>query len=155
MAEEGRVEMVDVGGKPVTDRRAVAGGFISVSRAGLAALRSGSVRKGDVFAAARVAGIMGAKEVARTVPLCHPLALDSVKVDLKSRAGGVGVTVAVRAMARTGVEMEALAGAAAALLTVYDMLKSADRGMVIGGIRLLSKTGGRSGEYRAAGRRRG
>jgi len=132
----------------VTRREATASGRISVSPAALRAVMAGKVRKGDVLAAARIAGIMAAKRVGDLVPLCHPLALDAVEVALEPGAGGIAARATVRARERTGVEMEALAAVCASLLTVYDMLKATDRGMVIGEVRLESKSGGRSGTFR-------
>lgn len=149
---EGRAHMVDVGGKPTTRRRAVAEGRISMRRGTLEAIRDGNVPKGDVLAVARLAAIGGAKRTAETIPLCHPLPLTSIEVDveLEDADPGPGLRLVVGAAveARTGVEMEALCGVSAGLLAVYDMCKALDRGMEIGEVRLVSKEGGRSGSWR-------
>jgi cyclic pyranopterin phosphate synthase len=147
--------MIDVGEKPRTDRVAVAHGFVSMSRATLGVLRRGEVEKGDVIAAARLAGILAAKHTPDIVPLCHPIALSGIEVEAVPRPGGVSVTATVRTTDRTGVEMEALAAVAAACRTVYDMLKRHERGMRIEGIELIEKSGGRTGRWvrpRPAGR---
>ncbi len=141
--------MVDVGDKPVTDREATASGRITMSEAALAQVRAGRVAKGDPLQAARLAGIMAAKRTADLIPLCHPLPLSHVEVELLPRPDGYEIRATVRTSAQTGVEMEALTAVAVAALTVYDMVKAVDKRMVIGEIRLLSKRGGRSGEYRA------
>ena len=146
----GRVKMVDVGGKPVTDREAVARGSITMSRSALRLVRRGAVKKGDPLQAARLAGIMAAKQTSALIPLCHPLPLSSVQVDLTPIARGYAIEARVRTTAQTGVEMEALTAVSVACLTIYDMLKAADKAMTLGGIRLIEKTGGRSGTYRAA-----
>jgi cyclic pyranopterin monophosphate synthase len=140
--------MVDVGDKPVTTREAVARGTITMSRAALRLIRSGAVKKGDPLQAARIAGIMGAKQTASLIPLCHPLPLSSVQVELVPRARGYEIEARARTTAQTGVEMEALTAVAVAALTVYDMVKAVDKAMVIGDIRLTFKSGGRSGTYR-------
>lgn len=152
--EAGRARMVDVGDKAATSRLAVAEGRLRLSAGTLAALREGRVPKGDVLAVARVAGIMGAKRTAELVPLCHPLALDAVAVDLEAQdePPAVYCRATVTCRGRTGVEMEALTAVQVALLAVYDMCKALDRGMVMEGIRLLEKSGGRSGHWRAGGR---
>src|SRR5439155_17472247 len=134
--------------KPVTSREAVARGSISMSREALAQIRAGAVKKGDPLAAARLAGIMAAKQTASLIPLCHPLPLSSVQVDLEATASGYDIQARVRTTAQTGVEMEALTAVSVAALTIYDMVKAVDKGMVIGDIRLEYKTGGRSGTYR-------
>ena len=144
----GRVKMVDVGGKPVTDREAVARGSITMSRAALRLVRRGAVKKGDPLQAARLAGIMAAKQTSALIPLCHPLPLSSVQVDLTPIARGYAIQARVRTTAQTGVEMEALTAVAVAALTIYDMVKAVDRSMVIGNVRLMFKSGGRSGTYR-------
>ena len=150
MAEDPR--MVDVGDKPETRRRAVAEGRVRLSRETLAAVLEGRVPKGDVLAVARVAGIQAAKRTPDLVPLCHPLRLTAVEVDLQAVTGEEGPAITVRseveAFDRTGVEMEALSAVAAAALTVYDMLKGLERGIVIERIRLEEKSGGRSGTWR-------
>src|SRR6266581_6454674 len=133
----GRVRMVDVGAKPVTEREAIARGSIHMSRAALTIVRSGKVKKGDPLQAARVAGIMAAKQASALIPLCHPLPLSSVHVELTPTARGYDIESRVRTTAQTGVEMEALMAVAVAALTIYDMLKAADKTMVIGEIRLM------------------
>ncbi len=140
--------MVDVGDKPVTDREAVARGSITMSRAALRLVRRGAVKKGDPLQAARLAGIMAAKQTSALIPLCHPLPLSSVQVDLTPIARGYAIQARVRTTAQTGVEMEALTAVAVAALTIYDMVKAVDRSMVIGDVRLMFKSGGRSGTYR-------
>ena len=140
--------MVDVGGKPVTDREAVARGSITMSRATMRLVRSGALKKGDPLQAARLAGIMAAKQTSALIPLCHPLPLSSVQIELTPRARGYGIEARVRTTAQTGVEMEALTAVAVAALTIYDMVKAVDRSMVIGDIRLMFKSGGRSGTYK-------
>ncbi len=147
--ETGAARMVDVGGKPETARTATATGRIRMSAAALAAVREGSGAKGDVLAAARIAGIMAAKKTAELIPLCHPLALDSVSVDFAFEEGAVRATTRASLIGRTGVEMEAMTATSIALLTIYDMAKALDKGMVIDGLRLLEKTGGKSGAWRA------
>ena len=143
----GRVTMVDVGDKPVTSREAVARGSIAMSREALRLVRSGAVKKGDPLQAARVAGIMAAKQTSALIPLCHPLPLSSVHVDLTPTARGYEIEARVRTTAQTGVEMEALTAVAVAALTMYDMVKAVDKSMVIGDIRLMLKRGGKSGVY--------
>jgi cyclic pyranopterin monophosphate synthase len=140
--------MVDVGAKPVTDREAIARGSIAMSREALRLVRSGRVKKGDPLQAARLAGIMAAKQTASLIPLCHPLPLTSVAVELTPTRRGYDIEARVRTSARTGVEMEALTAVAVAALTVYDMVKAVDKRMTIGAIRLEYKSGGRSGTYR-------
>ena len=143
--------MVDVSAKTASRRVAVASGIISMSRDAFAAVRDNGIAKGDVLGVARVAGIMGAKRTADLIPLCHPIPLSSVElvITLDETAPGARATCTVASTALTGVEMEAIMGVTVALATIYDMAKSADRAMVIGEIRLLSKTGGRSGDYHA------
>jgi cyclic pyranopterin phosphate synthase len=140
--------MVDVGGKPATDREAVARGSITMSHTALRLVRRGAVKKGDPLQAARLAGIMAAKQTSALIPLCHPLPLSSVQVDLTPMARGYAIEARVRTTAQTGVEMEALTAVAVAALTIYDMVKAVDRTMVIGDVRLMFKRGGRSGTYR-------
>ena len=144
----GRIKMVDVGDKIETDRDAVAGAEIHVNRATLRAVRSGAVKKGDPLQIARIAGIMAAKRTADLIPLCHPLSLSHVDVEITSTTWGYRLTASVRTRGRTGVEMEALAAVSVAALTIYDMLKAMDRGMTITRIRVIEKRGGRSGHYR-------
>ena len=146
---QGKARMVDVGGKADTQRVAVAEGRILMSAAALTAIRDGSVPKGDVLAAARIAGIMAAKKTADLIPLCHPLALDAVTLDFTIEAQGVRVTATASLTGRTGVEMEALTAVSVALLTVYDMAKAIDKGMVIESVRLIEKRGGKSGHWKA------
>jgi cyclic pyranopterin phosphate synthase len=146
----GAARMVDVGDKAVTRRRAVARGSVSMSPSALRALKAGALKKGDALAAARLAGIMAAKKASDLIPLCHPLPVDTAEVRLSLRAGRVEVEAEVATSAKTGVEMEALTAAAAACLTLYDMVKSEDRGMVVGPLWLAEKSGGRSGLYRRA-----
>ena len=145
----GRVRMVDVSEKPVTVREAVARGRITMSRQAIGAIRAGALRKGDPLQTARLAGIMAAKRTSELIPLCHPLPLSHVDVELRPRADGYDIEARARTAAQTGVEMEALTAAAVAALTIYDMVKAIDKAMVIGDIRLVEKRGGRSGEYRA------
>ena len=147
--DTGAAHMVDVGAKPATLRRAVATGHIAMAPAVLAAIRDAGVAKGDVLAVARVAGIMAAKRTADLIPLCHPLPLTSVGVDLTLEDGGITVTATATTDAKTGVEMEAMTAVSVALLTIYDMAKALDKAMVIGAVRLLEKTGGKSGDWHA------
>jgi cyclic pyranopterin phosphate synthase len=147
----GRVRMVDVGAKPETAREAVATALVRMGAAARRAIRDRTVAKGDPLQTARIAGIMAAKRTADVIPLCHPLALTSVDVVLTPRRDGYAIAARVATVGRTGVEMEALTAAAAAALTLYDMLKAVDRGMVIGPIQLEEKRGGRSGVYRRRG----
>ncbi len=144
------MKMIDVGEKPKTERIAVARGFITMAASTVARIRRGDVEKGDVLAAARLAGVMAAKKTPDLVPLCHPIALSGVDVEAKPRRGGVEVTATVRTVDRTGVEMEALTAVSAGLLTIYDMLKRYERGMRIEAVELLRKSGGRSGDWRRA-----
>jgi cyclic pyranopterin monophosphate synthase len=150
--KKGEARMVDVSGKAATTRTAVAEGFVAMQPATLALLQSGETPKGDVLATARIAGIMGAKRTHELIPLCHPLNLSKVAVHLEpsKKPAGVRVTAEVKTAGQTGVEMEALTAVSVACLTLYDMLKSADRAMSFEGIRLLEKSGGRSGDWRAA-----
>jgi cyclic pyranopterin phosphate synthase len=146
---QGRARMVDVGGKADTQRVAIALGRIRMNAATLAALRDGTTPKGDVLAVARIAGIMAAKRTAELIPLCHPIPLSAVTIDFTLHDDGVTVTATARTAGQTGVEMEALTAATAALLTVYDMAKALDKGMIIGDVRLLAKRGGKSGDWTA------
>jgi cyclic pyranopterin phosphate synthase len=148
--DAGAARMVDISAKPATRREAVAEGFIHVAGAALEAIATASVKKGDVLATARIAGIMAAKRTADLIPLCHPLPIDAVVVDLAIEADGIRATATVATTHGTGVEMEALTAVSAALLTVYDMAKALDRAMRIDGIRLLKKSGGRSGDFVAS-----
>jgi cyclic pyranopterin phosphate synthase len=148
--EQGRATMVDVGAKTVTTRTAVAAGEVCMAPATLAAIRDGAAPKGDVLAAARIAGILAAKRTPELIPLCHTLLLTKVAVDFEIDAPGsrVLITATVRCSGQTGVEMEALTAVSVAALTIYDMAKAIDKGMVIGSIRLLEKQGGKSGDWR-------
>ena len=146
---DGAARMVDVGGKAATARRAVATGRIRMSPAALAAIRDGNAPKGDVLAAARIAGIMAAKKTGDLIPLCHPLALDAVTVEFALEDDGVRATASASLTGRTGIEMEAMTATSIALLTIYDMAKALDKAMVIEGVRLLAKSGGKSGEWTA------
>jgi cyclic pyranopterin phosphate synthase len=149
---EGRARMVDVSAKPATAREAVAAGLVRMAPETLALALSGQAKKGDVLTTAEIAGVMAAKRTAELIPLCHPLALSSVKVAVEPAPGGEGlvVTARVKTTGPTGVEMEALTAVSVAALTLYDMLKAADKAMTIEAVRLLEKTGGASGEYRRA-----
>ncbi|MBI4481447.1 MAG: cyclic pyranopterin monophosphate synthase MoaC [Acidobacteria bacterium] len=146
--KKGKARMVDVSAKPDTARTAVAKGFVSMSREALAAIRSQATPKGDPLETARVAGILAAKRTPELIPLCHPLLLSHVDVDLKLKSKGIEITSRVTTTGPTGVEMEALTAASVAALTLYDMVKALDKSMVISGIRLMEKTGGKSGTYR-------
>jgi cyclic pyranopterin phosphate synthase len=145
--ESGAARMVDVSGKNVTAREAVAAGRVLVSPEVVGLLRGAGVPKGDTLAVARLAGIMGAKQTSTLIPLCHPLALSSVAVDLEVEDGAVEVTATVRTTDRTGVEMEALTAVAVAGLTVIDMVKAVDKRASITDVRLLRKSGGKSGDF--------
>ena len=145
--ESGNARMVDVGGKPETARSATARGTIAMSPVALAAIRDGAAPKGDVLAAARIAGIMAAKKTAELIPLCHPLALDAVTLDFAFIDAGVEATATASLTGRTGVEMEAMTAASIALLTIYDMAKALDKSMVIEDLALIAKTGGKSGDW--------
>ena len=151
--EHGRARMVDVSAKDVTERSATAAASVSMRPDTLAKIVAGGMPKGDVLAAARLAGIMAAKRTHDLIPLCHPLPIDSVRVELRCNKARSTVEIAAttKVTGRTGVEMEALTAACVAALTVYDMCKAVDRGMVIGAVRLLRKAGGRSGEWIAPG----
>ncbi len=147
---DGRIRMVDVGDKPVTTREAVARGSITMSPRAIRLVRERRTTKGDPLQAARLAGIMAAKRTSDLVPLCHPLSLTHADVELRTTRRGVEIEASVRTAGQTGVEMEALTAVAVAGLTIYDMVKAVDREMVIGEIRLVAKSGGRSGRYRRA-----
>ena len=146
--EQGQASMVDVGAKEVTQREAVARGFVAMQPETLRLINEGMVKKGDVVATARLAGIMGAKRTPDLIPLCHPIPLDQVTVELEpdESRSGIHVTATARTSARTGVEMEALTAVSVAALTLYDMCKSVDRGMRIQDVRLVRKLGGKSGD---------
>ena len=147
---EGSAVMVDVTAKPETDRTATARVSIAMEAATLELIRSGQAKKGDVLGVARLAGIMAAKRTADLIPLCHPLPISAVTLDLNAAGTSVEIEATVRTTGRTGVEMEALTAASVAALTVYDMCKAVDRGMRIDGLRVVHKAGGKSGEFRQA-----
>lgn len=145
--EDGTARMVDVGGKPQTARTAKATGLIKMSPATLAAIQAGDAPKGDVLGTARIAGIMAAKKTGELIPLCHPLGIDSIQIDFAFEEGAIRVTAIAALIGKTGIEMEALTATSVALLTVYDMAKALEKGMVIESIQLLEKTGGKSGDW--------
>jgi cyclic pyranopterin monophosphate synthase len=147
--EKGRARMVNVGGKPVTQREAVGSGRVLMKPETLRRILDRKIEKGDVLAVARLAGIMAAKRTGEMIPLCHPLGIESVDLDFSPEVGKSEIRIEsrVKCSGKTGVEMEALAAAAVAALTIYDMCKAVDRGMVIGDIKLLRKSGGKSGLY--------
>ena len=149
----GRIAMVDIGEKPVTRRDAIARGQVRMAPATLDAIIGGKLKKGEALAAARIAGIMAAKRTHEMIPLCHQIALEVVEVDFEPDAANSALQIQARAVtdARTGVEMEALVAVSVAALTIYDMAKAIDRAMAIGGVRLISKRGGRSGDFTRAG----
>ena len=146
--EQGRANMVDVGWKPTTDREAVARGYVSILPDTMRLIREGLMKKGDVLTVAQLAGIMGAKRTSELIPLCHPLPLNKVDVELAldETESRVNITATASTSAKTGVEMEALTAVSVAALTIYDMCKAVDRGLRIEGIRLVSKRGGQSGD---------
>ena len=148
---DGQANMVDVGDKAETTRTAIATGTVTMQAATLRMILQGDAKKGDVLGAARIAGIMAAKKTHELVPLCHPLLLTKVSVDIEpdDALPGLRVTALARVTGKTGVEMEALTATSVACLTIYDMAKAVDRGMVISGIRLVEKTGGKSGDFRS------
>ena len=154
LGAKGEANMVDVGDKAETTRTAVAEGFVSMRPETLEMILAGDAKKGDVLGTARIAGIMAAKKTHELIPLCHPLLLTKVSVDIEPDAAlpGLRVTALARVTGKTGVEMEALTAASIACLTIYDMAKAVDRGMVISGIRLIEKSGGKTGDYRAKDR---
>ena len=147
--DAGNAAMVDISAKEATIREAVAEGYIAMSAEALLAVKQGAVKKGDVLATARIAGIMAAKKTSDLIPLCHPLALSKVAVDFAFEQDGIRVTALARLTGQTGVEMEAMTAASIALLTIYDMAKALDKSMVISNVRLLSKSGGKSGNWQA------
>ncbi len=151
LGARGEARMVDVSAKPASEREALAEGRVIMSPATLAIVQKGDAKKGDVLGAARIAGIMAAKRTHDLIPLCHPLAISKVEVDLRPdvKLPGIHVRARVKVAGQTGVEMEALTAVAVACLTIYDMVKAVERGMRIEGIRLVEKRGGRSGHYRA------
>ena len=146
--DQGNAKMVDVGDKDITSREAVARGHVSIQPETLRLIEEGLMKKGDVLTIAQLAGIMGAKKTSELIPLCHPLPLDRVAVDLEldEKEGRINITATAKTTARTGVEMEALTAVSVAALTLYDMCKSVDRGMRIEAVRLVKKSGGRSGD---------
>src|SRR5215470_11748858 len=144
----GAARMVDVSEKPATERVAVAAGFVRMSATTLDLVLSGNAKKGDVLGAARIAGIMAAKKTHELIPLCHPLAISKVEVDIAPERDGLAVSATVKVTGQTGVEMEALTAVSVACLTIYDMIKAVERGIVIEAIRLIEKRGGKSGHYR-------
>jgi cyclic pyranopterin monophosphate synthase len=150
LGRHGEVRMVDVSAKPATEREAVAEGCVVMTRKTLAIVRRGDAKKGDVLAAARIAGIQAAKRTHELIPLCHQLAISQIQIDIvpDAKLPGVKVKARVKIAGKTGVEMEALTAVSVACLTIYDMVKAVERGMRIEGIRLLEKRGGRSGHYR-------
>ncbi|MFO1167752.1 MAG: cyclic pyranopterin monophosphate synthase MoaC [Rhodoblastus sp.] len=150
LSDAGEARMVDVSDKAATERIAVAAGCVVMERETLALCMSGNAKKGDVLGAARIAGIMAAKKTSELIPLCHPIALTKVTVDLEADEAlpGVRVTATAKTTGQTGVEMEALTAVSVACLTIYDMLKAADRGMRIEGVTLMEKRGGKSGDWR-------
>ncbi len=147
--DHGAARMVDVGGKPATARRAVASGRITMTAAALEAIRAGNAPKGDVLSAARIAGIMAAKRTGDLIPLCHPLGLEAVNIDFAFEDTAICATATASLTGRTGVEMEAMVAVSVALLTIYDMAKAIDKGMVISEVRLIAKSGGKSGDWSA------
>ncbi|ODT86820.1 cyclic pyranopterin monophosphate synthase MoaC [Phenylobacterium sp. SCN 70-31] len=147
MDETGRARMVDVSDKAVTTREAVAEGFLRMTPETLALALSGEGKKGDVRAVAEIAGVMAAKRTSDLIPMCHPLPISKAEVRVEPAEGGLSVTARVKTAGRTGVEMEALTACSIACLTLYDMLKAAEKGMVIETVRLVSKTGGKSGDW--------
>jgi cyclic pyranopterin monophosphate synthase len=149
---QGEAHMVDVGSKADTERTAIAEGAVTMQAATLRMILDGNAKKGDVLGTARIAGIMAAKKAHELIPLCHPLLLTKVSVDIEPDEAlpGLRVTALARVTGKTGVEMEALTAASVACLTIYDMAKAVDRGMVITGVRLVEKSGGKSGDYRAS-----
>ena len=151
LGARGEARMVDVSAKPASEREALAEGRVLMRAATLAIVQNGDAKKGDVLGAARIAGIMAAKRTHELIPLCHPLAISEVEIDLRpdAKLPGIHVRARVKVAGQTGVEMEALTAVAVACLTIYDMVKAVERGMRIEGIRLVEKRGGRSGHYRA------
>jgi cyclic pyranopterin monophosphate synthase len=145
--DEGRARMVDVSGKPVTTRTAIASGFVRMSSATLHTIKSTKNPKGDPLETARLAGVMAAKRTSELIPLCHPLPLNFVNVEVDLQENGIHIKATAVTDSKTGVEMEALTAVSVAALTLYDMCKAIDKGMIIGEIRLDSKTGGKSGDY--------
>ena len=152
LGEDGTARMVDVGGKTDTQRVAIASGIITMSPEALAAIKAGDAPKGDVLGTARIAGIMAAKRTGELIPLCHPLGLEAVNVDFAFEDDGVRAIASASLTGKTGVEMEAMVAVSTALLTIYDMAKAIDKGMVIGAVKLIEKRGGKSGVWKAPAR---
>ncbi len=150
LGEDGAARMVDVGGKAATHRVAVASGRITMSDSALTAIRAGDAPKGDVLGTARIAGIMAAKRTGDLIPLCHPLGLEAITVDFAFEDDAITATATASLTGKTGIEMEAMVAVSTALLTIYDMAKAIDKGMVIGAVRLIEKRGGKSGHWKAA-----
>lgn len=148
--EDGAATMVDVGQKPETHRVAIATGRIAMNKGALDAIRLGDIPKGDVLGTARLAGIMAAKRTGDIIPLCHPLGLEAVSLDFEFHNGAIGATAKASLTGKTGVEMEAMVAVTTALLTIYDMAKAVDKGMVIQNVQLLEKRGGKSGVWKAS-----
>ncbi len=150
LSEDGAAHMVDVSAKQATQRLAIASGRISMSAEALDAIRSGDAPKGDVLGTARIAGIMAAKKTGDLIPLCHPLGLEAVTLDFEIETDGIIATAKASLVGKTGVEMEAMFAVSTALLTIYDMAKAIDKGMVISQVRLIEKRGGKSGHWKAS-----
>lgn len=150
IGKDGSAHMVDVGGKPASERVAVASGRIAMSAEALSTIRAGDAPKGDVLGTARIAGIMAAKKTGELIPLCHPLALDAVNVEFAFEEDAIRATATASLTGKTGVEMEAMVAVSTALLTIYDMAKAIDKGMVIEAVRLIEKRGGKSGHWKVA-----
>jgi len=149
LSEDGAARMVDVGDKAETKRVAIASGCISMSQDALTAIRAGDAPKGDVLGTARIAGILAAKRTGELIPLCHPLGLEAITLDFEIEEDAVRATATASLTGKTGVEMEAMVAVSTALLTIYDMAKAIDKGMVIGAVRLMEKRGGKSGVWKA------
>lgn len=149
LGEDGSARMVDVGGKAATERVAIASGRITMSEEALRAIKAGDAPKGDVLGTARIAGIMAAKRTGELIPLCHPLGLEAVNVDFEFEEDAIRANATASLTGKTGVEMEAMVAVSTALLTIYDMAKAIDKGMVIGEVRLIEKRGGKSGVWKA------
>ncbi|MEO1489241.1 MAG: cyclic pyranopterin monophosphate synthase MoaC [Pseudomonadota bacterium] len=149
LSEDGAAHMVDVGGKPATQRVAIAAGRITMAAQALEAIRAGDAPKGDVLGTARIAGIMAAKRTGELIPLCHPLGLEAVTLDFEFEEAAIRATATASLTGKTGVEMEAMVAVSTALLTIYDMAKAIDKGMVISEVRLIEKRGGKSGTWKA------
>lgn len=150
LSDDGAAHMVDVGGKAETARRAIASGRITMSAEAFAAIEAGNAPKGDVLGTARIAGIMAAKRTGDLIPLCHPLGLEAVSIEFAFSDNAITATATASLTGKTGVEMEAMVAVSVALLTIYDMAKAIDKGMVISEVRLIEKLGGKSGHWRAA-----